>query len=241
MGDIQPFNFQGHDVRVVTIDGEPWWVVNDVCAVLEISNPTMAAQRLEKEDLSQAEVLDPRGARQLTNIVNEPGLYELIFRSDKPAAKAFRRWVVTDVLPAIRRDGGYIRPDAIAAQLAGIIERAKGQAEVLKIMSGVVDPAWLEAKLRHVAARALGEEPEVDLARRPLTVGEYLEERGIAGSTLRGMSSIFGKALKAEYVMRHGAEPQSVERFVSGALRPVMGYTESDRPLFDAVWAAFDS
>lgn len=106
MSELTPFNFEGHDVRVLIIDDEPWWVVNDVCAVLGIADSRTVVQRLDEEDVAQARVLTPGGVQQ-TNIVNESGLYELIFRSDKPAAKAFRRWVTSEVLPQIRRTGGY--------------------------------------------------------------------------------------------------------------------------------------
>ncbi|MFF2650360.1 hypothetical protein [Streptomyces sp. NPDC058045] len=118
-----------------------------------------------------------------------------------------------------------------------VIGRAKQQAEVLTLLSGIVDPAWLDAKARHVAARALGEEPEIDLTRRPLTVGEYLEDKGVTGEALRSLSTTFGKRLKHAHRERYGAEPGSVERFVSGALRQVAVYTEEHRPLFDVVWA----
>lgn len=107
MPDVTPFSFRGETVRVVTIAGEPWWVVNDVCAVLGITNPHNVIDRIDDEYLRQAEVLDGRGLLRSTNIINEPGLYELIFRSDKPGAKDFRRWVFEVVLPEIRRTGSY--------------------------------------------------------------------------------------------------------------------------------------
>jgi hypothetical protein len=117
------------------------------------------------------------------------------------------------------------------------LERTTAAAEVLRAMQGIVDAAWLEAKARHVAARALGEEPEVDPARRPLTVGEYLEERGHGHAEIRHASSRFGKRLKQAYRARYGDDPPAVERFVSGALRQVAGYTEAHRTLFDQVHA----
>lgn len=236
MSEITPFNFEGHDVRVLAIAGEPWWVVNDVCAVLDIADPRSVVQRLDDADVGQARI-SSGGQMRLLNVVSEPGLYELIFRSDKPAAKPFRRWVIADVLPAIRRDGGYIRPDATAEQLDRIARRARDQMEVLKLATGLVDQSWLEAKTRHLLARALGEEPEIEPGARPLSVGEYLEDHGMSGAELRSFSPTFGKLLKAEYILQRGQEPMPVERFVSGALRKVAGYTEADRSLFDAVWA----
>lgn len=133
--------------------------------------------------------------------------------------------------------GGAINPRATEDQLDAIVRRAKAQAEVLRTLDGIVDAAWLDAKARHVAARALGEEPEVDPTRRPLTVGEYLEDKGVTGEALRSLSTTFGKRLKHAYRTRYGSEPGRTERFVSGALREVAAYTEQHRPLFDTVWA----
>ncbi|XTZ16402.1 BRO-N domain-containing protein [Micromonospora echinospora] len=107
MSEIVPFDFGSQRVRVVMIDGDPWWVVNDVCAVLGIADPRTAAQRIDRDDVGLTHVIDGMGRAQQTNVVNEPGLYELVFRSDKPAAKDFRRWVVADVLPQIRKTGAY--------------------------------------------------------------------------------------------------------------------------------------
>ena len=118
------------------------------------------------------------------------------------------------------------------------IRRAREQALVLNALKGVVDEAWLDAKGRHVAAIALGIEPDVDPARRPLTVGEYLEGRGVTGTALRSLAPSFGKQLKNLYRQRYGTEPPIVQRFVDGALRSVAAYTEAHRHLFDEVWAA---
>lgn len=138
-------------------------------------------------------------------------------------------------------EGGAINPAATVDQLDALdrtIARAREQAAVLAALQGVVDANWLETKGRHIAAVALGVEPDVDPAARPLTVGEYLEGRGVSGARLRSLSTIFGRQLKALYRARHGVAPGSVDRFVDGALRPVAAYTETDRDLFDQTWAA---
>jgi hypothetical protein len=123
------------------------------------------------------------------------------------------------------------------SQAAEVAALAQLQAGVLRTLDGIVDPAWLEAKGRHVAARALGEEPELDPARRPLTVGEFLEDKGVTGEALRSLSPAFGKRLKRLYRERYGKDPGSVDRFIDGALREVAAYTEQHRPLFEQVWA----
>lgn len=144
---------------------------------------------------------------------------------------------VADVIEAYWTQGGAINPRATDEQLATIISRAKAQAEVLTALAGIVDPKWLEAKARHVAARALGEEPEVPFEDRPISVGEYLEERGVKKARQRSIAPKFGKRVKAAFLAKYGREPQKVDRFIDGATRSVFGYTEADRHLFDAVWA----
>jgi len=106
---IIPFNFPetGQPVRTVSIDGEPWFVATDICGVLEISNSRMAVSRLDSDGVSTADVIDSMGRSQRASIVSEPGLYELIFQSRKPEARSFRRWITQDVIPSIRRTGGY--------------------------------------------------------------------------------------------------------------------------------------
>lgn len=145
---------------------------------------------------------------------------------------------VADVIEAYWNQGGAINPRATGDQLATIIGRAEGQARVLRTLNGIVDPIWLEAKARHVAARALGEEPEIDPTTRPLTVGEYLEDKGITGAALRSLSPRFGAKMKKLYRARYNADPGTSDRFVDGALRPVAVYTEGHRPMFDEVFSS---
>lgn len=108
MNEIQVFNYQNNEVRTVELNGEPWFVLRDVCQVLGISNHKMTAQRLEDDEVSLADLTDSIGRQQETTIINESGLYNVILRSDKPEAKPFRKWVTSEVLPSIRKTGGYI-------------------------------------------------------------------------------------------------------------------------------------
>ena len=108
MNELQVFSYEGKDVRTIQRNGETWWVLKDVCDVLDLSNARMIADRLDEDDVSLAYVTDSIGRQQQTNIVNESGLYNVILRSDKPEAKKFKRWVTHEVLPQIRRHGAYI-------------------------------------------------------------------------------------------------------------------------------------
>lgn len=117
MSHLTPFNYQDQPVRVVTIDGEPWFVLADLCKVLDLSNPTMVAERLDSDALSATEVIDSMGRTQLARIASEAGMYQVVFMSRKPEAAAFRRWITADVLPSIRKRGGYLTPEATEAAL----------------------------------------------------------------------------------------------------------------------------
>lgn len=117
MNEIQIFNYQDKQVRAVEKDGEPWWVLKDVCEVLEISHIKDTADRLEKDEVGQTEVIDSLGRKQMTTIINESGLYNVILRSDKPQAKPFRRWVTSEILPSIRKHGGYLTPEKVEEAL----------------------------------------------------------------------------------------------------------------------------
>ncbi len=113
MNNLQVFNYNGSEVRTIQKDGEPWWVLKDVCDVLDISQAVRVAERLDEDEVSQTHIADSLGRRQETYIVNESGLYNVILRSDKPEAKPFRKWVTSEVLPSIRKHGAYMTPQKI--------------------------------------------------------------------------------------------------------------------------------
>lgn len=106
MNNVSVFNFNQNEVRtIVKEDGEIWFVLSDVCNVLEIGNVSMAASRLDAEEITLSTI---EGSHRPTNLVNESGLYSLVLTSRKPEAKQFKKWVTSDVLPSIRKNGGYI-------------------------------------------------------------------------------------------------------------------------------------
>jgi anti-repressor protein len=110
--NLIPFEFKGQPVRLVLRNGEPLWVVKDVCEVLGLGNPSEAIRRLDDDDLSSTDLIDSLGRTQSVKVVNESGLYTLILGSRKPEAKAFKRWVTHEVLPSIRQTGAYMTPKA---------------------------------------------------------------------------------------------------------------------------------
>ena len=108
--DLATFRYDDAPVRTVTVDGEPWFVAADVCAVLGIANVGNALARLDDDEKDSIRLTDGTPGNPNRVIVSEAGLYDLIIRSDKPEAKRFRRWVTHEVLPSIRRTGSYAVP-----------------------------------------------------------------------------------------------------------------------------------
>ena len=105
-----PFSFEGNEVRLLDRDGEPWFVLTDVCRALELVNAPQVASRLDEDEKTTITNADSRvghGPQSLT-IINESGLYSLILTSRKAAAKRFKKWITAEVLPSIRKTGMYV-------------------------------------------------------------------------------------------------------------------------------------
>ncbi|MCT8972146.1 BRO-N domain-containing protein [Microbaculum marinisediminis] len=109
---LQVFEYENLDeFRIYDVNGEPWFVLIDVCRALDIKNSRDAASRLDDDEKGVTQTAPPEG-RKNVRIINESGLYSLILRSDKPEAKRFKKWITSEVLPSIRRTGGYqLRPN----------------------------------------------------------------------------------------------------------------------------------
>ena len=116
---IIPFDFEESPVRVVEKDGQPWFIAADVCRVLDLSNTSKAIEDLDEDERATVDRMTltssegQKGGAQFYNIISESGLYALIFKSRKPEAKKFRKWVTSEVLPAIRRTGSYAVPAGV--------------------------------------------------------------------------------------------------------------------------------
>lgn len=112
---VTPFDFGGLQVRTVTREGIPWFILADVCRALGLENPTRAASRLDDDEKNtltiEASERFPQGIKAGNpnmGVVNESGLSSLILTSRKPEAKAFKKWITGTVLPALRKEGMYV-------------------------------------------------------------------------------------------------------------------------------------
>ncbi|ECA8972909.1 hypothetical protein ETB55_21735 [Salmonella enterica subsp. enterica serovar Omuna] len=118
MNEVSVFLFRGVDrVRVQVIGREPWFCLKDVCDVLSIANPRdLMAKQLDKQGVDKIYSLTDGGRQQLA-FIDEPNLYRVIFRSNKPEARQFQDWVFSDVLPTIRKTGRYVMPRPAPARI----------------------------------------------------------------------------------------------------------------------------
>ena len=115
---LQVFNFNTQPVRIIMQDGEPWFVAKDVCDVLELGNCSQALSRLDPDEVISNDVTDTIGRQQLMQTVSESGLYSLVMSSRKPEARQFKRWVTHEVLPSIRKHGGYLTEHTVESILS---------------------------------------------------------------------------------------------------------------------------
>ena len=112
-------------VRTIFANNEVWFCAKDVCGILEIKNVTQAVQRLDEDERSMFNI----GRQGNTNFVNESGLYTLILRSDKKEAKPFRKWITSEVIPAIRKTGKYEEKKKPLTQAELILQQAQWMVE----------------------------------------------------------------------------------------------------------------
>jgi prophage antirepressor-like protein len=180
---LTKLEFNGMPVRIELINDEPWFVAMDLCAVLGIANSRDAFQRLDDDEKDIVGVTDTIGRQSPTQVVNESGMYNLVFRSMKPQAQQFKRWVTHEVLPALRKTGQYemkLLPTTSPVQ-QNTLAAAKQLLLVAEEHETRLDR--LENRQAELEARpSLGSPPEGILfpKYRPdhLRLGEYMAQMG---------------------------------------------------------------
>lgn len=205
MNNLRIFeNSEFGEIRTITKDNEPMFCLMDICKALDMKNPTMVASRLEDDEVTKFDLGSKRGE---TNFVTESGLYAVILRSDKPNAKKFRKWVTGEVLPSIRKNGGYIAnqenltPEQIVANALvvaqNIITQKDKQIEEMKPKANYFD-ALVDKKLN-------------------TNIRDTAKELGV------GEEAFVSFLIEKGYVFRQGKHKQ---------LRPYAKYAESGNGLF---------
>jgi prophage antirepressor-like protein len=135
--NLIPFQFEDRQIRVLVIDGDPWWVAFEICSILGISNGRDAVSRLDDDEKTSVAITDSLINQGFSSnapgtkitLINEPGMYSLVMTSRKPEAKTFKRWVTHDVIPSIRKTGRYEVPTFTHARARTIYEDAADRLE----------------------------------------------------------------------------------------------------------------
>lgn len=155
MNEIQIFSSEEFgQVRTVEIDGEPWFSAKDVAIALGYSNPRDAVSKhIDDEDKGVAKC-DTLGGVQDMTIINESGVYTLVFGSKLPSAKKFKHWVTSEVLPAIRKTGSYNLPQTYAEALRALADKAE-EAERLALENAEMKPKAIFADAVSVSEHAI--------------------------------------------------------------------------------------
>lgn len=240
---VERFTFEGAEVRAMMLGSEPWWVAIDICSALGLSDPRKSINLLDEDERNTVPVTDSLGRQQQTYIINESGLYSLILRSRKPEAKAFKRWITREVLPAIRKNGRYEgtpapQPPKEITAAAGPLPY-KEQAEVVCIFAkaGVLPEAYATATAKVIVARAMGERPELESSETPLYAATFLAEKGHKPKTVVKFQSGFGSRVSNRYFKVHGRRPEKIPGPAGSRIDKVAVYTEDDRPILEQVYA----
>lgn len=158
------FNFHGQEVRTVIFDNEPWFVAKDVADILGYQNGSRDINRHVDEDDKLTSQVATAGQMRNQTVINESGLYSLILSSKLPQAKEFKRWVTSEVLPAIRKQGGFIREDldedAFIALFTGQKKLREQQATMLEDIDYLkseqpIHPSYAQSLLKKRKARVV--------------------------------------------------------------------------------------
>ena len=176
MNQLQTFNFSNQSVRIVIVDDNPWWVLADVCGVLEIGNPSMVD--FDRDEVSTLRITEGGPERR---IINESGLYSMIMRSRKPEARTFRKWVTSEVLPQIRRTGSY-----------GIKQLSR--MEILQLALKA------EQELQVANAKLIEQKPLVSLAENCIQANNVLTMQQAGDILGMGRTSFFEALRKAKII-----------------------------------------
>jgi prophage antirepressor-like protein len=223
---LMPLTFpgSGEKVRIIWRNGEPWWVAPDICRELGIAQAHKAMLRIEEDDRATIPVTDSLGREQDTYIVNEAGLYELIFMSRKPQAKAFKRWVFKEVIPTIREHGFYE-------------EASHREQRVMRLASEMdsgfreIEAAWRKREIPHKIARAVARNhgiltEAVGFPEVMTTSGEIDDDNGIEAD--KGARLQNGRNRSKMYKGDKGREPFKAPTYRRGAFRIVNQYPRSE-------------
>lgn len=235
--------FKGDELLTVEVDGRPHVILKPAFEAIGLDAKSQIDKLAGKSWACTGLVPVQLGDQRRTMVIADVRTFLMalatvderrVSEAARPKLVAYQA-EVADAIEAYWTKGGAINPRASDDQLDLIAK----QAQVLRVLDGIVDKGWLDAKARILGARALGETPELDQSTKPLTVSIYLSRKGLKGKEQKAAASMFGKRLKALYVQTYDEEPPQIEDVVGRHVVNVAQYQEQHSFLFDQVWTQY--
>ncbi|UPZ27731.1 phage antirepressor N-terminal domain-containing protein [Streptomyces sp. LRE541] len=244
--EVVKLDLSAGSVQTVMVDGQPQIVLKPAVEELGLDYSTQLA-KLRKRSwavMGQSPTTGADGKTyDMTVVPVRTFLMLLATVNENRIAYLHRKTLIAfqnetaDAIEAYWTQGGAINPRASEDQLDSLISRAKQQAEVLSILAPIVSREWLETKARLVAAKALGEEPEVDPLDVPLYVPDFLKAKGLKRAEIESVQSWFGRRAAAIYKSQAGEDIGTRQTDLpNGSVRETKAWTERHRPVFDETW-----
>lgn len=218
MKDLQIFNYQDTAVRTVLVEGEPWFVLADLCRILDLEQVSRVKSRLEDGVTSSTPIQDSLGRTQNATIVSESGMYEVVFMSRKPEAVIFRRWITSEVLPAIRKTGSYGQAAPSGPELVALaLVEAQSMLESKDDHIAVLEPkarAW-DHIVSSEASWSFNDAAKSLFEHKQIVVGE---------------KRLFNRCVAWGYLYRdHKRRPHVYQRYLEQGLFSVKARTYTDQ------------
>lgn len=195
-----PYTYNDQPVRVLDIDGEPWFVLADLCKVLGITNARNITMRLA-DDMKGVRPMDTPGGVQEMTIVSEPGMYEVVIRSDKPEAVTFRRWITSEVLPSIRKTGGYGNRELTPQEL--MARAVIAAQDTIRELEATTDTQ--RARLALVEPKALAFDRWLS-SNVDYSVGHVAKALAVAGAQSVGRTRLFVRLAELHWIYRESGQ-----------------------------------
>jgi hypothetical protein len=243
MTEVVKVPFKGDELLTIEVDGRPHVILKPAFEAIGLDAKTQIDKLAGKSWACTGLVPVQLGDQRRTMVIADVRTFLMalatvderrVSEAARPKLVAYQA-EVADAIESYWTKGGALNPRASADEL----ERLRLRAAVLQALQGFVDPGFLDAKGRILAAQALGETPELDQATKPLTVSIYLSRKGLKGKEAKAVAPMFGKRLKAAYVEAYSEQPPSVEDVVGRHVVPVAQYQEQHSHLFDRIWAKY--
>lgn len=247
--EVVKLDLSAGSIDTVVVDGEPHVVFRPAVEAIGLSYPAQLRKLKDRSWASRCDIattgadgktyrmvaVDVRTFLMWLATVNETKVADEV----RDTLVAYQQETTTAV-NAYWTEGGAINPRASEEQLDSLISRAKQQAEVLSILAPIVSPDWLETKARLVAARALGEEPEVDPLDVPLYVPDFLKAKGLKRREIESVQSWFGRRAAAIFKAKTGEDIGKRQTDLpNGSVRETKAWTERHRPVFEETWTRY--